>query len=490
MFNSIFATGSIGARPGAADDFWYSPVTFAGGIPLTSDSAARQTAVYTCRKIISETIGQLPLVLYRRQPGGGKQRAFDEPLYFTLHDQPNAWQTDVEWKEYLTGQVVLKGNAIGEILPGSPLNIVPIPYGDVEKISRTPDLSLAYKIKEGITGPPREVPGNQILHVRGMPSDGGIVGLNPIEEQRQILGLAFATDAYSQRFFENDATPRGIIKRAGHFKDKEARGRFRESWQSQQTGSNRHKIAVLEDGFDYEQTSINAKDAQLIEQAQFSAKRIASIFRVPPHMINEMGEATFSNIEQNALDFVVHTMAPWFRRWEQAVLRDLIVDKRTFFAEFMVKALLRGDTTARQSLYASGISTGWLTRNEARDAENYNPLPGLDEPLQPLNLAPAGSVSTDEDDAAASIVRREIQAITTARHKHLEWTSFTGWLADYYHKQARAVRETMRLSKDAAAVWCERSRVQVLEAEDVLLLMEDWELTRVATLAHFTKENR
>jgi hypothetical protein len=230
-------------------------------------------------------------------------------------------------------------------------------------------------------------------------SPDGVVGMNPISAARDAIATGLSAQDYGMRYFQNDATPGGWIEYPGQFKDDEQRRIFRDQWQRQQAGRNRHKTAVLEFGMKYHPIEVTNQDAQYLETRKFSRSEIATLFRVPPHMIGDLERATFSNIEQQSLEFVSYSLMPWLVRWESAIRFAFIDPKDNLEVEFPTLALLRGDAAARSTYYHNGILDGWLTRNEARVSESYNPLDGLDEPLRPLNMVEE-SDAEDLEDAA------------------------------------------------------------------------------------------
>lgn len=241
------------------------------------------------------------------------------------------------------------------------------------------------------------LPRGEIWHLRGLSSDG-LMGMSPIDLARESLGMALAVQDYGARFFANDAKPTGgWIEFPGSFKDSGAKKVFRESYQAAQSGANRGKVLVLENGMKFHEVGVTNRDAQFLELRKFQITDIARLFRVPPHMIADLDRVTFSNIEQQSLEFVMHTMTPWAERWEASIEAELLFDGDDLEVEFDFANLMRGDAASRSSYYQSGIQNGWLTRNEARIAENLNPLDGLDEPLRPLNMVEEGSA---EDLAA------------------------------------------------------------------------------------------
>jgi hypothetical protein len=235
------------------------------------------------------------------------------------------------------------------------------------------------------------MPRGEVWHLRGLSSDG-LMGMSPIELARESLGMALAAQDYGARFFANDAKPTGgWIEFPGSFKDTEAKKVFRESYQQAQSGPNRGKVLVLENGMKFHEVGVTNKDAQFLELRKFQITDIARLFRVPPHMIADLERATFSNIEQQSLEFVMHTMTPWAERWEASIESELLLEGDDIEIEFDFANLMRGDAASRSSYYQSGIQNGWLTRNEARVSENLNPIDGLDQPLRPLNMVEEGA---------------------------------------------------------------------------------------------------
>ena len=354
---------------------------------VSADSALRLAAVYACVRILSETMASLPLVLYRQRKDGGKDRVTDHWLYQVLAKRPNRYQNPFEWREMLQGHLALRGNAFCQIITdgrGEITQLVPI-HPDRVRMELLASGEYRYRVRNQ-GGQEMLLPRGQVWHLRGLSSDG-LFGLSPIELARESLGMALAAQDYGARFFNNDAKPTGgWIEFPGTFKDQEAKRVFRESYQAAQSGANRGKVLVLENGMKFHEVGVTNKDAQFLELRKFQITDIARLFRVPPHMIADLDRATFSNIEQQSLEFVMHTMTPWAERWEAAIEADLMLDGDELEVEFDFANLMRGDAASRSAYYQSGIQNGWLTRNEARVAENLNPIDGLDQPLRPLNM--------------------------------------------------------------------------------------------------------
>jgi HK97 family phage portal protein len=244
-----------------------------------------------------------------------------------------------------------------------------------------------YKVANG-DGTFRYLARTDVFHLRGLSFDG-VQGISPIMAAKQALGLALAAESYGARFFENDAQPGGWIEYPGQFKDQNAKKEFRDSWRRSQSGRNRGKTAVLEFGMKYHELAVNNEEAQFLETRKMQIAEIARLFRVPPHMIGDLDRATNNNIEQQSLDFILYSLSPWIARWKAAIRSTFLVGTpdEDLQIDFPVTALLRGDLAARSTFYQSGITNGWLTRNEARLDDDRDPIDGLDEPLVPLNMA-------------------------------------------------------------------------------------------------------
>lgn len=382
-----------------------------GGFPSKSgqrvnhETAMRLSSVFACVRVLSESLAQLPLILYRGGDGDTKQRATDHPLYWLLHNQPNQWQTSFEFRELLMWHAALRGNAyayinraggrIAELLPLDP---------DKTKVVTKPDLSLSYIVSRMDGRAPLEFAARDIFHLRG-PSLDGIQGLSVVTYARETIGLAMATEEHGARFFSNGGRPSGILTRPAEKKalSETAAQNLLNSFVQKYSAENAMRTLLLEEGTTFTPVTMKNDDMQFLETRKFQKEEICSIFRVPPHMIGALDRATFSNIEQQSIDFVTHALGPWLARWEQAIMRDLIHERQQgdVFAEFLVEGLLRGDTISRYSAYGSAITNGWMTRNEVRGKENLNPLPGLDEPLTPVAVAQKDAKDSPPPNAPA-----------------------------------------------------------------------------------------
>ncbi|MFL9979736.1 phage portal protein [Paraburkholderia graminis] len=371
--------------------FWFSPVPFRGTPhSVTADAALRLTAVYACVRVIAESVSTLPFSLYTENDKGHKTPNRKHWLYKLFAERPNDFQNPMEFRETLTAHLALKGNGFARIFAnakGEVTDLIPM-NPDMTTIEMLGDTNWRYRYRHS-DGTESVLTRGQVFHIRALSLDG-VVGMSPIAAAREAVASGLAAQDYAMRFFENDATPSGgWIEMPGKFAKEEDKKLFRQSWQESQTGRNRHKTAVLEAGMKYHAVGVSMKDSQFIESRKYSRGEIATLFRVPPHMIGDLERATFANIEQMSLEFVVYSLMPWLVRWEEAIKFSFVGDDEGINVKFPVTSLLRGDTAARASYYKSGINAGWMTRNEARIDDDRNPIAGLDEPLRPLNMSPS-----------------------------------------------------------------------------------------------------
>jgi len=347
------------------------------GVNINADSAMKVSAVYACVMVISETIAQLPLILYEKK-GDRKSRAVSHSLYGLLHDLPNNFQTSFDWRLTMTAHCLLYGagySFINRSASGRVLELLPIHPEKIE-ITQNKDYSLTILFKDS-GGSVIEFRPDQLLRVTGY-SDNGVNGQSVIDRHRQSIGIAASADIQTALTFRNGAKMSGILESDSHFSSNEVAARVKESWDSSTNGANSSKTALLEDGLKW----------RFIESRKFQIEDIARIFRVPPHKIGHLESATFSNIEHQGLEFVTDTLMPWIRRFEQSIYRDLLNERErtSYYAELLVDGLLRGDSAARAAFYQTAIGGPWMTINEGRSMENRDPLPGGDELIMPLNL--------------------------------------------------------------------------------------------------------
>ena len=357
------------------------------GLVVNPANAMQSASVYACLKVLSESVGMLPLCIYTKGANGARTPDEAHPLYELLHEQPNEYQSAIEFLEMMVLHLNLRGNAyayINRTRSGRVVELIPI-HPDMVYVLMDVDGQVTYQA--GVeNGARRTLKRSEILHVKGLTINGWL-GISPIAYARESIGLSLATEKFGGQLFRNGAKMGGVLEHPGKLSD-EAYNRVKNSFDAASSGENAHKTALLEEGMKFSKVSMNANDAQFLETRKYQRGEIAGIFRVPPHLIMDLERATFSNIEHMSLEFVQYSLMPWLTRIEKAIRRDVFSDqdKKTHTIKFNVAALLRGDAASRSAYYASGITNGWLTRNEARAMEYLNPLDGLDVPLMPLNL--------------------------------------------------------------------------------------------------------
>ena len=352
------------------------------GKAVTERSAMQMTAVYSCVRILAEAIAGLPLHLYCYKEDGGKEKALGHPLYLLLHDEPNPEMSSFVFRETLMTHLLLWGNAYAQIIrngKGEVVALYPLMPNRMT-VDRDSSGQLFYSYQMSNSDAPT-MPGgtvilkpSDVLHVPGLGFDG-LVGYSPIAMAKNAIGLAIATEEYGAKFFANGATPGGLLEYPGTVKDPD---RVRESWNKGFSGSqNAGKVAILEEGMKYTPISIAPEQAQFLETRKFQINEIARIFRIPPHMIGDLEKSSFSNIEQQSLEFVKYTLDPWVVRWEQSLSRALFTpeEKSQYFFKFNVEGLLRGDYQSRMNGYATARQNGWMSANDIRELENLDRIP-------------------------------------------------------------------------------------------------------------------
>ena len=385
IFSGLFKSRDKPQNRTAGSNYAFFMGGTTSGKTVTERSAMQMTAVYSCVRILSEAVAGLPLHLYKYTDSGGKAIALDHPLYHLLHDEPNPEMSSFVFRETLMTHLLLWGNAYAQIIRNGKNEIVALYPLMPNKMSVDRDESghlyytyyrgsdEAIKNKEfAVTLPPSDV-----LHIPGLGFDG-LVGYSPIAMAKNAIGMAIACEEYGAKFFANGAAPGGVLEHPGTIKDPQ---RVRESWQSTFGGSgNANKIAVLEEGMKYTPIGISPEQAQFLETRKFQINEIARIFRVPPYMVGDLEKSSFSNIEQQSLEFVKYTLDPWVIRWEQSIQRSLLSkdEKAMYFVKFNLEGLLRGDYQSRMNGYAIGRQNGWMSANDIRELENLDRIPAED----------------------------------------------------------------------------------------------------------------
>lgn len=362
-------------------DFSYLFGRTTSGENVDEFKAMQTTAVYACVRILAEAIASLPLHVYERTPTG-KLKAIEHPLYALLHDEPNPEMTSFVFRETLMSHLLIWGNAYVQIIrerSGKIMSLYPL-LPDKMTVHRNGKGELVYLYERQTEENPNfkdrgkvVLQAEDVLHIPGLGFDG-LVGYSPIAVAKNTIGMTLATENYGASFFKNGANPGGVLEHPGILKDPK---RVRDSWNAVYNGvSNAHKVAVLEEGMKYTQIGIPPEEAQFLQTRKFQINEIARLYRIPPHMVGDLEKSSFSNIEQQSLEFVKYTLDPWVIRFEQALKRSLFLpeEKKRYFVKFNVDGLLRGDYLSRMNGYAIARQNGWLSTNDIRELEDLNLL--------------------------------------------------------------------------------------------------------------------
>lgn len=449
-------------------------ISWLGGGPTSSGQRVNETtalqasAVYACVRLISETIASLPLQIYRRGPDNSRELATDYRWYEPLHSLPNGIDTSFSWRQMMMADALLSGNGYSLIVGNDTLIRL---HPRAVKVDVAEDESQLLYTYSPPSGAAQTFGQDQIHHLRGLSRDG-ITGLSPITVARESIGLAMATEQYGAQLFGHGAIPAGFLKHPGAIGDV-AVANIKETFVRNNSGENANSIEVLEEGMEFQPVGMTSEDSQFLETRKFQVTDIARIFRVPPSMIGDLERATFSNVEQQALDFETNTIRPWLVNWEQAILRDLIapVERGTIFAEFNIDGLLRGDAKSRAESLQIRFMNGAINEDEWRQIENLNPLPNGEgqkfyvpanlmevgkepEPEPEPPLVPAGLMTVtegeeEEERLLAIICEQLAKRIVGEEVRQIE----NGGIPQGWHAQhlERAIRWARAYGDDIAA---------------------------------------
>ncbi|AOT73278.1 phage portal protein [Geosporobacter ferrireducens] len=382
LFTNVFKARDKAQNRTAGSNYSFLFGGSTSGKPVNEHTAMQMTAVYSCVRILAEAVAGLPLHLYKYTDSGGKEKALSHPLYFLLHDEPNPEMSSFVFRETMMTHLLLWGNAYAQIIrngKGEVIALYPLMPNRMS-VDRDSSGNLYYSYTRysddapTMNGVAVTLRPSDVLHIPGLGFDG-LVGYSPIAMAKNAIGMAIACEEYGAKFFANGAAPGGVLEHPGTIKDPQ---KVRESWNAAYQGSsNSHRVAVLEEGMKYQPIGISPEQAQFLETRKFQINEIARIFRVPPHMVGDLEKSSFSNIEQQSLEFVKYTLDPWVIRWEQAISRALLRsdEKKQYFSKFNVDGLLRGDYVSRMSGYATARQNGWMSANDIRELENLDRIP-------------------------------------------------------------------------------------------------------------------
>ncbi len=367
--------------------------TSSSGVTVNLTTAQQHTVVMDCWNILSETLASMPIHLMRRTFKNGEwytEKVYDHYLYDILNLQPNDEMTQYTWIEAMMMNVVSRGNAYSQIVwsnSGKILAFIPL-LSDRMTVVRAKSGELGYIYNHETLGnvwlEPKEV------YKTTYKTFDGVVGMSPIEYSANAIGMSMALEEFGGNFFKNGMTP-GAIFELEEGLSEEAFFRLKNDIKEEYKGlSKTNEPMFLDGGLKYKQIQVKNNESQFLESRKFQKAEIASIYRVPLHLLNEMDAATFSNITQQSTEFATNTMTPWVNRFEQPLNIIIKSIDPSLFVTFNMDALLRGDLATRYEAYGTGIMNGFLSRNEVRKKENLNPQEGMDELLTPLNMQQGG----------------------------------------------------------------------------------------------------
>lgn len=365
------------------------------GVRITSQNALwNSTVVLACVRVLAETVACLPLHIYKRLGNGGRE-LYPGWLDRLLSQAPNSWQTSFEWLELCMTHLGLYGACYSEIVLGARGEIselIPL-HPSRMTVERIENGRLRFTYTEP-NGQKTIYNQDQIFRVTWMSTDG-ITGSVPIELGKEAIGLARACELHGARYFGNGARP-GVVLETDNNMAPEAAERLRENWERMHRGPDKSsRTAVLTGGLKaHELEGQSNNDSQFLEARRFQVEEICRLYRVPPHMVQDLSRATYSNIEQQSLDFL-QSILPWLRRFEKAFTRDLIDQPDLYFAMFDTRHLLRGDAASRMAFYSAGLDRGIFSINDVRAQEGLNPIEGGDVHYFPLNMTTVEKMATE-----------------------------------------------------------------------------------------------
>jgi HK97 family phage portal protein len=461
-------------------DWMHGGLSTASGEKVGNDSAMKLSAVYACINVISQDVAKLPLKVYK-ETDGGKEAMKAHPVYRLLHYQPNPYMTAMDFRQALTAHCLSWGNGYAEIVRDTDGNPAELRVLRPDRVVPIMDKGkIWYRVSDD-SGHYLYVESDDMFHLKGLGYDG-LVGYNVIQYAREALGHAVALEKHGAAYFGNGANPGGLLVHPGRLSP-QARTNLENFHNKQHQGAgNANKISILEEGMQYTKVTIPPDESQFIESRAFSIPEICRWFRIQPHKIADLSRATYSNIEQQSLDYVTDTLSGWLKRWEQAIWWKLFTDDEKeggFYAEHVLEGLLRGDIQTRYASYATGRQWGFMSVNEIRQKENMNPIDGGDQYLVPVNMTTPEKMKQVDTETQRKLVGDIADRISSAefrelaKHiKHAGTEDFTAWADAYYQKHNAYIKKT--ISPLGVKVKPEQLTLQkqIMESKDPAMFIE------------------
>ena len=392
-------------------------VPTADNTTIDANTAMSFTAVFACNRVLSETLASCPIFLYEKDSKGNRVQVTDVPEYQLMHYTPNPEMTPGQFKETGMSNMNLGGNFIAQKvfnLHGDLLELRPILWNRV-RIDIDKDTGRLLYFIDGKTEPKTR---DEILHIPGLTLDG-YIGVTPLTYAALTIDIGLSQDKFERNFYLNRASTSGIFQYPNELGD-EAFKRLKKDIKKNYTGlSNAGVPMILEGGGQFKEVTMKLTDAQFLESKRFRIEDVCRIFRIPLHLVQDLTRSTNNNIEHQSLEFIVYTMLPWFKRWEENLNLQLLSTeskRKNRYFEFKVDALLRGDAQTRASAYAQGRQWGWLSVNDIRRLENMDPIENGDIYLQPLNMSEAGT--DDIENKNKELAAQIYEMISKGGEKH------------------------------------------------------------------------
>ncbi|MDD4890153.1 MAG: phage portal protein [Phycisphaerae bacterium] len=477
----------------------------AAGLRVSQHTAMTFTPFWAAVRIISGTLASLPMILYRRNESGGRQRYQDHPVYDLLHNRPNPYMDPVTFIETRQAHVLTYGNGYAEIQrdgAGRPIALWPLLPDRTER-KMSDDGTPYYEVWDA-KARQSILRDDQVLHIKGLGFDG-YTGYDVVRYHREALGYGMGVKQYASTFFANDASPGGVLTYPGALSQTAKEG-LRKSWEGDRGLSDTHRMRVLEEGMKWEPMGVEPQKAQALETQKFTISDVSRIFNIPPHKLGDLERATYSNIEEQNIDFVTMTMYYWFRKWEQEINAKLFNDseRKSLFVEILVDGLLRGNVESRAKSYANGRQWGYYSINDIRRFENLNPIgPAGDVYLDPMNMRPAGSPAEQpqtgegpDDSGRAFVMLLANTWRRVIRKQNRELAGKTNGAWDKHRDWSRRILRDGAMAA-AAAQGVDAQRVEAALAEMVATMVretvplteKDAETMAQMTLARVTGES-
>lgn len=465
------------------------------GVRVSEATAMGLSPYYCGLTMIAGTLGSLPLNVYKTD--GKMREVWDKhPAHYLLHTEPNPEMSALSFRQTMVAQAISRGNAYAEILwdaRGNPFQLWLLP-SNITTPKRDESGQLWYEVRPW-DKEVRYLKPEDVLHIPNLGNDG-IIGYGLIQLACESIGLSAAQDQYAGKFFRNGGNISGVIETDKVLNDGQFMRLKTEIAQKLQGLSNAHRIAILENGMKFSPMNPTHEEAQLIESRRFTVEEWARWLNLPPHKLKEMTHATFSNVEEQNIEWIIDCLRMWAVRFEQEFNRKLFRKQSIFYTKHVVEGMLRGNLASRFSAYAVARTWGWMSANDVLELEDRNPLPGKlgDMYLVPLNMTPAEKAGQDKPappavapaapDAAPAAGRLAHAAAERVLRFEARMLESAGTAA--YVEIAPKVAEWMCVPQDVANRYCAAAMQLNLLADDRGISQDELKLRKVELLERLT----